>query len=119
MNDQISKEVVTERFSRLLELQNRHCYESNMKVIGNREEILIEGASETARHILTGRTKSNRLVHLTLPDYYVFPDGTQSGKSCDVDGDKFEGRLAYVTITGARPYSLEGQLETLLHDGHN
>jgi tRNA-2-methylthio-N6-dimethylallyladenosine synthase len=119
MEDQISKEVVTERFSRLLELQNRHCYESNVRVIGNREEILIEGASETSRHILTGRTKSNRLVHFTIPDYFVFPDGKQSGKSLDVDGDKYEGRLAYVTITGARPYSLEGRLETLQHDRYN
>jgi len=116
MDDQISKEVVTERFSRLLELQNSHCYESNLRVVGNTEVILIEGSSETAPHILSGRTQSNRLVNFTLPDHMDLPDGTHLGEGVNVRGESLEGSLAHVKITGARPYSLEGRLESFIYD---
>lgn len=112
MTDQISQEVVTERFSRLLELQNGHCYESNMQVVGTLEEILIEGRSETAPHILSGRTGSNRLINFTLPDDIDLPDGSHLEKGDTFDGDKLEGCLAQVRITGARPFSLEGRWES-------
>ena len=116
MDDQISKEVVTERFSRLLDLQNSHSYESNLLAVGETEEILIEGSSATASHILTGRTNNNRLVNFTLPDRSILPDGSLLENGMHVDGDKLEGSLAYVKITGARPYSLEGQLENFIYD---
>jgi len=112
MKDQISHEVVTERFTRLLDLQNSHCYESNQSVVGNLEEILIEGRSETAPHILSGRTRSNRLVNFTLADGIRLPDGTVLEKADAVNGDILEGHLALVRITGARPYSLEGHWES-------
>ena len=60
--DQIPQEVVTERFGRLLELQNTLTFASNESVVGKTEEILIEGKSATAPDVLTGRTNSNRLV---------------------------------------------------------
>lgn len=114
MKDQISHEVVTERFTRLLDLQNSHCYESNQSVVGNLEEILIEGRSETAPHILSGRTRSNRLVNFTLADGIRLPDGTVLEKADAVNGDILEGHLALVRITGARPYSLEGRWESFI-----
>ena len=112
MPDQVPQDVVTARFSRLLELQNAHCYESNMSVIGKVEEILIEGRSENAPHILSGRTNSNRLVNFALPDNIDLPDHTHLDKGDTFDGDKLEGCLAQVRITGARPFSLEGQWES-------
>ena len=112
MNGKISKSVVTERFSRLLELQNSHCYESNLHVVGMTEEVLIEGRSENAPHILSGRTMSNRLVNFTLPDNIDLPDKTHLDKGDKIDGEKLEGSLALVRITGARPYSLEGRWES-------
>lgn len=112
MADQIPQDVVTERFSRLLELQNAHCFESNVLVDGSLEEILIEGRSENAPHILSGRTMTNRLVNFTMPDNIDLPDGTHLDKGDTFDGDKLEGSLAMVRITGARPYSLEGRWES-------
>ena len=112
MEDQISKEVVTERFSRLLELQNAHCYDSNTSSVGRIEEVLIEGKSETAPHILTGRTSSNRLVNFVLPDEIELIDGTRIDKGYNIDGDILEGYMAKVRITGARPFSIEGIWES-------
>jgi tRNA-2-methylthio-N6-dimethylallyladenosine synthase len=112
MEDQIPKDIVTERFSRLLELQNAHCYDSNTSVVGKVEEILIEGKSENAPHILSGRTSSNRLVNFVLPDNIELIDGTHIDKGYNIDGDILEGCMAVVRITGARPFSLEGIWES-------
>lgn len=114
MEKQISKEVVTERFGRLLELQNRHCYESNLSVVGEKQEILIEGGTETTPHILSGRTLSNRLVNFTLPAGTTLPNGDVLQNSEALQGDSLEGILCQVTITKARPFSLEGQWERFL-----
>ena len=112
MDGQIPQDIVTERFSRLLELQNAQSYESNISVIGMLEEILIEGGSENAAHILSGRTKSNRLVNFVLPDNIDLPDKTHLDKGDSINGDKLEGCMARVRITGARPYSIEGRWES-------
>ena len=116
MEGQVPQDVVTARFSRLLELQNTHCYESNLSVVGNVEEILIEGRSETAPNILSGRTRSNRLVNFSLSDGIALPDGSSLEKADLLDGDRLEGRMAYVKITGARPFSLEGKWESFIDD---
>lgn len=102
--DQIPQEVVTERFNRLLELQNRFVYESNQRMVGKTYEILIEGESSTAPNILTGRTKCNHLVNFTIPESIC------TFKSAD----EFEGRLCMVKITEAKPYSVEGILESFI-----
>lgn len=112
MEGQIDKQVVTARFQRLLDLQNNHCFSSNEKTVGKVEEVLIEGKSDTASYILSGRTLSNRLVNFRLPDNTVLPDGTLIEDALRLDGDRLEGTLAMVRITGARPYSLEGVWES-------
>ncbi len=116
MEGQIDKDVVTERFSRLLDMQNRHCFESGLSVVGSVEEVLIEGKSETADHILSGRTRSNRLVNFRLPDQTMLPDQTLLSDATTLYGDILEGALCYVKITGARPYSLEGILESFIYE---
>lgn len=94
--DQVPKEIVTERFGRLLDLQNDLSYKSNLAKVGNSYEILIEGESRAQPGIFTGRTISNHLVNFTVPE--------------GVSGD-FEGRLAMVHIDRARPYSIDGFME--------
>ena len=112
MTNQIDQAVVTERFQRLLDVQNRHCFESNQATVGRLERILIEGKSETAPHILSGRTMSNRLVNFHLPDLTRLPNGDIIENSTFLNGDILEGVFAMVRITGARPYSLEGTWES-------
>ena len=104
MPDQIPHEVVTERFARLLELQNEHAYRSNLAKVGRTEEVLIEGASSTAPDILTGRTLSNHLVNFTIPE--DLKDGSKSS-------DDYEGLLCDVFIESARPYSVDGKMVRL------
>lgn len=104
MEDQISHEVVTERFGRLLAIQNDLAFKSNQAKVGLTEEILIEGQSSTSPDILTGRTMSNHLVNFTIPDSLKVP-----GKSAD----DYEGMLCDVKFTNARPYSVDGEMVRL------
>ncbi|MBR1797132.1 MAG: tRNA (N6-isopentenyl adenosine(37)-C2)-methylthiotransferase MiaB [Clostridiales bacterium] len=104
MEDQIPHDVVTERFGRLLELQNDLAYKSNLAKVGKTEEILIEGQSSTAPDILTGRTLSNHLVNFTIPDELKDPSKTS---------DDYEGMLCDVEFTHARPYSVDGKMVRL------
>lgn len=104
MEDQIPHDVVTERFGRLLNLQNDLAYKSNLAKVGKTEEILIEGQSSTASDILTGRTMSNHLVNFTIPDALKDPGKTS---------DDYEGMLCDVKFTNARPYSVDGEMVKL------
>lgn len=104
--DQVPQDVVTERFSRLLDLQNELVFESNKNLVGKTMEILIEGESNTAPDILTGRTKCNHLVNFTIP----------SELGISLKPDELEGKLGMVKITAAKPYSVEGVLECLINE---
>jgi tRNA-2-methylthio-N6-dimethylallyladenosine synthase len=70
MEGQLPKEVVQERFERLLALQERISAEEADKQVGRTLEVLVaEGSGkkdgETRR--LSGRAPDNRLVHFALP----------------------------------------------------
>ncbi|MBO4474101.1 MAG: tRNA (N6-isopentenyl adenosine(37)-C2)-methylthiotransferase MiaB [Clostridiales bacterium] len=114
--DQIPQDVVTERFGRLLELQNALTFKSNESVVGKTEEILIEGRSATAPNVLTGRTKSNRLVNFRIPSGCRYNGKEIDSAAPDFDADAFEGRLAMVRILKAKPYSVEGELESFIDE---
>jgi tRNA-2-methylthio-N6-dimethylallyladenosine synthase len=94
MPDQVSKEVVQERYVRLTALQDRISLEENRAQIGRRVEVLV-GATEgkrdheTAR--ITGRAEDSRLVHVDLPAGAVAPR---------------PGDVVTATVTAAAPYFL-------------
>ncbi|MEN9993243.1 MAG: hypothetical protein RLY83_813 [Actinomycetota bacterium] len=93
MPDQISKEVVQERFERLLAVANNIAWEENQKQIGNVVEVLVanDGRKDDATGRLTGRARDNRLVHFTLPDGVKAPR---------------PGDIVTVTVSEAGPYHL-------------
>lgn len=99
----LSHEVMADRFSRLLEIQNDLTYKSNLSKVGKVEEVLIEGSSNTAPDILTGRTRSNHLINFTIPEALKVP-----GKSAP----DYEGELCMVRFTSGRPYSVDGIMES-------
>ncbi len=103
--DRVPQDVVTERFSRLLEIQNRLAAESNQKKVGKTHEVLIEGISKQGEGTYTGRTISNHLVNFTIPAE-LMPCGDAS----------LEGRLALVKVDRARPYSVDGVMERLINE---
>ncbi len=112
MADQITPEVVKDRFGRLLALQNQHSLASNQQIVGQVMEILIEGASETALDILTGRTASSKLINFTVPDPAMLPADLRLPDGSP-NGDALEGRLAMVRLTRAKTFSIEGEMELL------
>ncbi len=114
--NQIPPYVVKERFGRLTELQNALCADSNNSVLGTVEEILIEGQSATAKHVLTGRTNSNRLVNFTIPDGTVYKGQTLHPNDASFNANALEGELCEVRFTEARPFSIEGELVRLIDD---
>lgn len=71
MDGQIPKDIVQERYNRLLELQERISLEENHAQIGRTVQVLVsggDGRKDAATHRLSGRAEDNRLVHFAVPD---------------------------------------------------
>ena len=71
MPDQVPPEVVSERYQRLIALQERICLTENRNLIGSDVELLVAADSgrksaDTGR--LTGRARDGRLVHFRAGD---------------------------------------------------
>ena len=76
MEDQVPKDVVQERYNRLLALQERISLEENQQQVGRVVEVLVstgEGKKDAETRRLSGRAEDNRLVHFTLPDDVAMP----------------------------------------------
>ncbi|MCC6544009.1 MAG: tRNA (N6-isopentenyl adenosine(37)-C2)-methylthiotransferase MiaB [Nitrospirae bacterium] len=63
--DQIPFAVGRERLNKVIELQNRITLIKNQDCIGSEFDILIEGESKKDKGKLSGRTLTNKLVHLS------------------------------------------------------
>jgi tRNA-2-methylthio-N6-dimethylallyladenosine synthase len=74
MEEQVPKEVVQERFDRLLALQERISLERNRAQLGRIFEVLVEGEGKREGSTQS-RTRTNRIVHLATPlDRGIFVD---------------------------------------------
>jgi len=94
MADQIPKEVVQDRYERLIEHVNAIAWEENKKQVGKTVEVLVanhEGRKDQQTQRLTGRARDNRLVHFEVPSQLEIPR---------------PGDLVTVTATDAKPYFL-------------
>ncbi|WP_285116245.1 tRNA (N6-isopentenyl adenosine(37)-C2)-methylthiotransferase MiaB [Leifsonia sp. fls2-241-R2A-40a] len=70
MADQVPKEIVQERYERLIALQERISQEENQKLIGREVELLVangEGRKDADTRRLSGRARDSRLVHFEVP----------------------------------------------------
>jgi tRNA-2-methylthio-N6-dimethylallyladenosine synthase len=93
MEDQISKEVVQERYERLMALVNEVALNENQNQIGTEVEVLVayEGRKDDATARMSGRSPENRLVHFEVP----------TGAEVPRPGD-----MVTVVVTAAAPYHL-------------
>jgi tRNA-2-methylthio-N6-dimethylallyladenosine synthase len=94
MADQVPKEIVQERYERLIALQDRISWEENQKVIGREVELLVannEGRKDADTHRLSGRAHDSRLVHFEVP----------AGSEIPRPGD-----VVTVTVSQAAPFHL-------------
>ena len=62
MEDQVPLTEKKARLQRLNELQYNIAATINKSLIGSVEEVLVEGLSKTNPHMLTGRTRNNRIL---------------------------------------------------------
>ncbi|CAN5742106.1 tRNA (N6-isopentenyl adenosine(37)-C2)-methylthiotransferase MiaB [soil metagenome] len=93
----LPKEIVQERFERLVALQRGISLERNQRHVGENEEVVVEGASKRNPRRSAGRTRTNKVVH--------FPGG-----------DAAEGSMHEVRVTSAAPHHLEGALIKSPHE---
>jgi len=66
--DQPPKQVVQERFERLVAVADEVAWAENRAQVGRRVELLVaegEGRKDGATHRLSGRARDNRLVHFS------------------------------------------------------
>lgn len=94
MSDQVPKEIVQERYERLLEVVNEIAWQENQKQIGKRVEVLVangEGRKDQNTNRRTGRARDNRLVHFEVPQGQPEPRA---------------GDVVIVEISRAAPYFL-------------
>ena len=88
----VAPEVSAERFERLRVVVERSALARHRARIGRVEEVLVEGPSRKDPTVTTGRSEHNKLVH--------FP----------ATGPLRPGSYARVTVTGAAPHHLTGEL---------
>jgi tRNA-2-methylthio-N6-dimethylallyladenosine synthase len=86
MADQIPKDVVQERFLRLVKLQDEISWAENRALEGRTVEVLVaptEGRKDSATSRMSGRARDNRLVHFSIPSGGEVPRPGDM-VSCDV-----------------------------------
>ncbi len=94
MPDQVPKQVVQERFERLVALQDHISWEENRALIGTTVQVLVatgEGKKDEHTHRISGRAEDGRLVHVGLPE------GSETPRPGDV---------VTSTVTDAKPFYL-------------
>ncbi len=88
MECQIPAEVKSERFARLIELQNAISLENNQRYLDRVVRVLSDGRAEGAPHI-SGRTDTNKIVHF--------------------DADIPKGEFVNLKISRAETFALYGE----------
>ncbi len=101
---QVPKEVVQERYERLIALQERVCLEENRKLVNTEVELLVQadgGKKNAKTHRMTGRARDGRLVHF-------HPVGS-------IDQSIRPGDIITTTVTEAKPHFLIADAGVLTH----
>ena len=104
MEKQVPKDVVQERFERLIALQERISAEENAKLVGTEQELLVQaegGRKNDRTHRMSGRARDGRLVHFA-------PEGS-------IDGEIRPGDVVHVRITDSKPHFLIADAGVLAH----
>ena len=91
MKDNVALEEKEKRLQRLNEKINQYSKESNEKLVGKVEEVLILGISEKDSNKVYGYTRGMKLVNVLAPKDVI-------------------GKIVDVKITDAKSFSLDGEL---------
>lgn len=74
MEDDTPREVIQERFDRLVDLVQRQAHDLNAAELGRVVNVLVEGGSKRDAGILTGKSPKNQTVHAKIPSGVAFDD---------------------------------------------
>jgi len=99
---QVPKDVVAERYQRLIALQEKVSLDENTALVGRTVELLVatgEGRKDASTARMSGRARDGRLVHFN-------PQGQP---------DIGPGDIVTTTVTGAAPHHLLADGEVLSH----
>jgi len=88
--DQVPEDVKADRLARLQAWQDELTRMSHARLVGQKQEVLVEGRSKRSSEELCGRLRTNQVVNFIGPPELV-------------------GQLTRVIITEARPHSLKGR----------
>ncbi|MHB8925987.1 MAG: tRNA (N6-isopentenyl adenosine(37)-C2)-methylthiotransferase MiaB [Coriobacteriia bacterium] len=97
MPDRVDPATAQRRFESLVEVIQASARAKNAALVGSLHEVLVEGGSKRDSAVLTGRTRSNKVVHAPLP--------------AGVDAESLAGTFVNVRITEAQTWFLSGTLE--------
>jgi tRNA-2-methylthio-N6-dimethylallyladenosine synthase len=103
MDGQVPKQVVQERYERLVALQEEVSWAENRKLVGTEVELLVaegEGRKDGSTHRMSGRARDNRLVHFALGE------GSVGAQAQDEAPRPRPGDLVTARITYAAPHHL-------------
>jgi tRNA-2-methylthio-N6-dimethylallyladenosine synthase len=89
-SDQVLEDVKAERLARLQALQDELTLKAHARLVGQEQEVLVEGRSKRSLKEWCGRLRTNQVVNFIGPRELV-------------------GGLARVVITEAHPHSLKGR----------
>ena len=104
MEDQIDKEVVQERYERLVKLVNQISWEENLKQVGRTVEILVahgEGRKDAHTNRRSGRTADGRLAHFNVGELTARPGDFLTGKVLSAAPHHLVGDATFVRQTRA------------------
>lgn len=91
MQDDVPMETKKQRLYKLNEVLGVYSKQGNDRMLGHTYEVLVEGESKNDANMLSGRTRTNKLVHFAGPKSLI-------------------GSLAHVRITEAKTYFLKAEL---------
>ncbi|HBN04942.1 MAG TPA: tRNA (N6-isopentenyl adenosine(37)-C2)-methylthiotransferase MiaB, partial [Bacteroidales bacterium] len=91
MKEQIPDNIKHERFQKLLDTLYPIFYDNNLKYKDKIVEVLVEEVSKTDGSMLTGRTRTNKLIHFKGNNDLV-------------------GNFVKVKVTNPKTFTLEGEL---------
>jgi tRNA-2-methylthio-N6-dimethylallyladenosine synthase len=92
MEAQVPTEVKKERLQQLMDVQNQISLEINQQFEGQVLEVMVEGPSRKDENVLTGRTRTNKIV------------------LWQKEGTEEVGQLLNIKITHAQTWILKGEL---------
>lgn len=96
LEDDTPREVIQERFQRLVDLVQEGAYAANQSESGETIQVLVEGSSRRDESMLTGRSPKNQTVHAKIPE--------------GMDIESLKGEFVTVKVNEAKTWYLSGEV---------